>query len=262
MSADAWLHRVDARRSDAVQLVLLPHAGGSASYFNALASKLAADFDVVLVQYPGRQERRREPAMPTIAALADGVFNALGMPDRPTILFGHSMGAVVAFETTVRMERAGATGLLGMIASGRRGPAVLKHEDVHLRGDAGLIAEIRALSGTHADIFDNKEIVQMILPALRADYRAVETYRMSVGTRIRTPVSILIGDSDPRVSVADAQAWSDITDGGSQLRVFPGGHFYLDQQHEQVATAIRESADEFRSLTGIAGRQASAEPRQ
>ncbi|MFG1915829.1 thioesterase II family protein [Micromonospora sp. NPDC048898] len=247
VSDDPWLHRVAVGDPDAVRLVVLPHAGGSASYFAALARELATDFDVVIVQYPGRQERRREPALRTIAALADGVFGACGAPDRPTVLFGHSMGAVVAFETAVRMEQAGATGLLGVIASGRRGPAVVGHEDVHRRGDAGLIAELRALSGTAAAVFDDEDIIAMILPALRADYRAVETYEMSPGTRLRTPVSILVGDADPRVSVAEAGAWSDVTDGGSRLRTFPGGHFYLDQHRAGVATAIRESVEGFRA---------------
>lgn len=125
---------------------------------------------------------------------------------------------------------------------------------MHLRGDAGLLAEIRELSGTDGRIFGNEDLVRMILPPLRADYRAAETYRMAPGTRVRAPISILIGDADPRVSVSDARAWSGRTDGGSRSRVFRGGHFYLDKRRPEVAAAIRDSAAEFRSATTGPGR--------
>ncbi|TDC58994.1 thioesterase [Micromonospora sp. KC207] len=240
-----WLRPLGPANPAAVRLLCLPHAGGSATYFRPLARELSATFEVVGVQYPGRQDRRAEPALRTIGELADGVFAACGVPDRPTVLFGHSMGAVIAFEVAQRIERADATHLLGLVCSGRRGPAVPGPDDVHRRSDAGLIQEVRELSGTSAGLLDDEEIVRMILPALRADYGAVETYRMTPGARLGCPVSILTGDADPRVSVPAARAWADVTDGGSRLRVLPGGHFFLDEGRAEVAAAIREGIAEF-----------------
>ncbi|MFG1918446.1 thioesterase II family protein [Micromonospora sp. NPDC048898] len=245
MNADRWIRRFGPEHPTAPRLLLLPHAGGSASYFHGLARELTADFDVLCAQYPGRQDRRHEPPLRTIAGLADGIFAALGVPDRPTILFGHSMGAVLAFEVGLRLEAAGATHLRGVVLSGRRAPTVPGPDDVHLRDDDGLVREIRELSGTAGDVLRDRELMKLILPGLRADYQAVETYRMRVGACLRTPVSVLVGDADPRVRVADAHAWSALTTGGATLRVFPGGHFYLDDRRGEVAEAIRDSADAF-----------------
>ncbi|MFY1636774.1 thioesterase II family protein [Solwaraspora sp. WMMB335] len=247
MSAGRWLQGYGAPRPGAVRLVCLPHAGGAAGYFHPLARELAADFDVVGGQYPGRQERYREPLLRSIAGLADGVFAAWAAEPRPTVLFGHSLGAVVAFETALRMERAGATDLLGVIVSGRRAPSVPRTDAIHRRDDQGIVREIRELSGTRAAVFDDPDLLAMVLPVLRADYQAVETYRAAPADRLRAPVAVLIGDADPRVPVAEADRWRTHTDGPTALRVLPGGHFYLDNQHDRVAAAIRDSVHEFRS---------------
>ena len=107
-----------------------------------------------------------------------------GLDDRPLTFFGHSMGAVVAFEVARRMEDAG-NGPVRLFASGRRAPSRTREENVHLRDDDGLVAELRALSGTAAQFLADEELLHMILPAIRSDYTAVETYRCDPGaTRI------------------------------------------------------------------------------
>ncbi|WP_328869742.1 alpha/beta fold hydrolase [Streptomyces sp. NBC_00287] len=246
---DTWFRRYEPGSPGAVKLVALPHAGGSAPYFVPLARALAPELDVLCVQYPGRQERYREPVPTELRELADQVYKALvSVPVGPVVLFGHSMGAVLAYEIARRLEESGGGELLGVIASGRRAPHRYREETVHLRDDDGIIAEIRQLSGTDPGALADEDLLRMVMPALRADYRAVETYRTTPGAApLSAPVTVLTGESDPRVSADDARAWEELTSGTFRLRSFPGGHFYLNGRPAEVTAAIRESVGAFRS---------------
>ncbi|MFJ2767234.1 thioesterase II family protein [Streptomyces sp. NPDC087300] len=234
-----WFRRYVPAAPGAVQLICLPHAGGGAPQFLPLARALAPDVDVVSVQYPGRQDRRQETPFDDVRALADRICELLAPPpSQPLVILGHSMGSVLGFELGLRIERSAPGALLGLIASGRRAPVVHRDENVHQRDDDAVIAEIRSLSGTAATVLQDDELLRMALPALRADYRAVETYRYREGDRLRAPIAALVGDTDPRVSLDDARAWQRITDAGFSLRTFPGGHFYLSDQWPDVAAAV------------------------
>ncbi|MFG2986933.1 thioesterase II family protein [Streptomyces sp. NPDC048258] len=257
---DPWIRRFHpAPAGPAPVLVLLPHAGGNASFYFPYSQALAAYAEVLTVQYPGRQDRLGEPAADTVDALVEGVRGALRpWGDRPLVLFGHSMGAVLAFELARRLEAdreagegpAGGGpvegGLRGLILSGRCSPLIHREEDSHhARGDEALLARVGALAGTDPRLLADEGFRELILPALRGDYRAVETYRYESGPALRVPVSVLTGESDPRVSPSEAMAWRDLTDGAFTFRGFPGGHFYLTDQQEAVVRAVAEDLVSF-----------------
>ncbi|MGN5636187.1 thioesterase II family protein [Streptomyces sp. AC154] len=248
--SEAWIRRFHPADGRPVRLVCLPHAGGTASYFFPLSQRLADTADVLAVQYPGRQDRRREPPLESAQELATAIHTALRpYDDLPLVLFGHSMGAVLAFELARAMERAG-TGPLGLIVSGRRSAALTCEDKVHTRGDAALLQEIRVLSGTDPGLLQDEEILSMVLPALRADFKAIETYAYRPdddrsGAPLRCPVSVLTGVADPRVSLEQAMAWRELTTGEFSFASFPGGHFYLADQQDQVAEAITGSIRSF-----------------
>ncbi|WP_393062911.1 thioesterase II family protein [Streptomyces sp. LN549] len=234
-----WIRRFHPSVGAASRLVCFPHAGGSASYFHGVSSALAPDVDVVAIQYPGRQDRRREPFLDSIGALADGAYEALGpWTDRPLALFGHSMGAMVAFEVAGRLAR-DATAPVGLFTSGRRAPSRFRDENVHLLDDAGVMAELNRLDGTDAQLLDDAELREMILPALRSDYHAVETYRYVPREKLSCPVWALVGDDDPKTTVDEARAWGEHTSGPFELTVFAGGHFYLNAQSGAVIDLVR-----------------------
>lgn len=248
-SDDLWIRRFHPGPERSCRLVCLPHAGGSASFFFPLSDALAGLAEVLAIQYPGRQDRRGEPLLDTVDALVDGVENALRpWLDRPLVLLGHSMGAVLSFELARRFQGRDGVRLLGLIASGRRAPTVYRAEQLHRRGDAALIAELRSLAGTDSGLLADEEVIRMVLPAVRADYTAIETYRYdraSSAPALRCPVSVLTGESDPRVGIDEAKAWQQVTDGEFALRTFPGGHFYLTAQKVAVAAAIAEDLATF-----------------
>ncbi|MEU8965666.1 alpha/beta fold hydrolase [Streptomyces sp. NPDC048491] len=234
----AWIRRFHTGPRGAPALVCLPHAGGSASYFFPVSRRLSSVADVLAIQYPGRQDRRREPCLDSVDALADALTEEL-RPLRgvPLVLFGHSLGATVAFETARRLEAEGAAPL-ALFASGRRAPSTVRDERVHLKDDEALIADIARLDGTHDQVLGDEEVMRMILPAIRADYRAAETYRYVPGPALTCPVTVLTGDADPHVTSEEAHAWRRHTTGAFEVEVFPGGHFFLNSHAPAVMTLI------------------------
>lgn len=240
-SPDLWLRRYHPEPAARSVLVCFPHAGGSAGYFHPLSAALSPDVEVVALQYPGRQDRRAEPFPAELPSFADAIAAVLAAaPDgRPFAFLGHSMGAILAFEVAVRLQQAGRTGPERLFVSGRRAPSTVRDERVHLRADAGLVAEMRRLAGTDARLLEDPDVLAMILPATRADYRVIETYRWRPGPPLDCPISILIGDSDPKATVDEARAWERHTGRGSSLHVFPGGHFYLAEHAAAVVDLVR-----------------------
>jgi surfactin synthase thioesterase subunit len=226
-----WLRRLTEAPAGAPRLVCFPHAGGAASWYQPFAQYFQGRLELVAVQYPGRQDRRSEPLVDDIRGLADQIAPLLSR-DRPLHLFGHSMGAMIAFEVALRREPE------HLFVSGRRAPQIVRDDRVHQRDDAGLIAEVRRLAGTNARVFDDEELVRMVLPAIRADYRAAETYRYRPGPLLGCPVTALTGDADPKAAVGEVERWRERTNGAFSLSVFPGGHFFLSEHRSAVAALV------------------------
>jgi surfactin synthase thioesterase subunit len=242
-----WTRRYHPAPAATARLICFPHAGGSASYFHPLSARFAPEVDVVALQYPGRQDRRTEPCLTDIGELADLVtaeVSALG--GGPTVFFGHSMGAVLAFETIRRLEQRDGPGPYALVASGRRGPSTHRQETVAEESDDALIREIKKLNGTSTTLLGDDDVLRMALPSLRGDYQAIEAYRCPADRSIHAPVTVLTGDADPKTTVPEASAWVGHTRGDFRLKVFPGGHFFL-QDHQSAVSA--EIDRDLRSVT-------------
>ncbi|HEY7594302.1 MAG TPA: alpha/beta fold hydrolase [Actinophytocola sp.] len=225
----AWLRRFDVASGADRRLVCFPHAGGTAKYFRPYWRALSGAADVIAVQYPGRQERSHEPPIGDLEELARPAVDAvLELSDRPLTLFGHSMGAALAFEVARRLEAKGVV-LSGLFVSGRRAPSRHRDERTHQLADPWLLHAVRGLAGPSAELPGFEVFARKTLPLIRVDYKAAETYRYVPGPRLSCPVVALTGDADPLVTVDEAAAWAGHTDGPFDLRVYPGGHFYLDE---------------------------------
>lgn len=239
-----WIRRYHPASDDSPVLVCFPHAGGSATYFAPVSAALAPAVDVVAIQYPGRQDRRHDPCVGDITELARQIraaLDAAGLGDsgRPVAFFGHSMGALVAFEVALLMRLDPGPAVL--FASGRRAPSRRRAETLHPgSGDAALVAEMRALGGTDSRFLDDPELLSIVLPVLRSDYQAVSRYSRSASVTIDAPIVALTGDSDPYTTPDEAAAWRSHTTGDFALHSFPGGHFYLDEQQAGVLKVITD----------------------
>jgi len=209
-------------------------------------------------QYAGDLTKLGRPGRGGIRAAIRGIHTLRGLiaeahPGVPIVLFGHSMGAIIGYEVALRMTDAGLPAPVHLFASGRRAPSRYRDDDFRGVSDDRLVAELRKLGGSDAAMLADPELLAMVLPAIRSDYRAVETYRHEPGRRLDCPVTVFTGDRDPRVSVEEARAWEEHTTGPADLRVLPGGHFFLvDQAAPIIATVTEKLAGP--ALTGSTGR--------
>ncbi|MEU0251533.1 alpha/beta fold hydrolase [Streptomyces sp. NPDC006184] len=239
-SRSRWLKRFHRAQDAPARLVCFPHAGGAAGFYFPLSRALSPTVETLAVQYPGRQDRRAEPGLGDIGELTDGIAEALVplLDSRPLALFGHSMGAVLAYETARRLEHEVGSPPAVLFTSGRRAPCRRRVENMHQREDQVLVEELRELGGTDPDLLDDLGIMRLLLPAIRRDYQAIETYRHRAGQELSCPVTVLTGDRDPRTTIDEASDWKHHTTGACTLEVFPGGHFFLSEHMTDVAGLV------------------------
>ncbi|WP_328722917.1 alpha/beta fold hydrolase [Streptomyces sp. NBC_00247] len=238
--AQSWIRRFHQTPATTPRLVCLPHAGGSASYYFPFSAALAPAAQVLAVQYPGRQDRRNDPSLSTVPELAEAIFGALtDVPDLGEFaLFGHSMGAVLAFEVAALLERRLGIQPVRLFVSGRRAPSRVRHERAHTLNDDGLVAELTTLDGTDSRLLADPEMRELLLPMIRSDYRAIETYRCDPGATVSCPISVLTGDADPRTSIDEALDWRQHTSADFTIREFSGGHFFLNDHQAEIVECV------------------------
>lgn len=236
----AWLRQFHRAGAAGARVVCFPHAGGSAGSHFPLSRALADVAQVLSVQYPGRQDRRDEPYAASIGELADGVAQELrALPPAPLVLFGHSMGALVAYELAARLQHDGGPPAVHLVTSGCRAPSRWRPDRMHLLDDDRVLAELAELSGTDSRVLGDAALMRSALPPLRADFTAMGVYPRQAGTRLSCPITALVGAGDPKVAVEDAAAWRCHTAAGFELHVLAGGHFYLEAQGAEVARLLR-----------------------
>ncbi|RMI28374.1 thioesterase II family protein [Nocardia stercoris] len=217
-------------------LVIFPHAGSGASAYRAFSQAFSRDFDVIVLQYPGRQDRAAEPmpaALPEVAAGALAEF--LESPWHrgvPVTVFGHSMGSMVGFEFVRQAEAAGVPVQL-MLASGAVAPSRAADMPPHpTENDDELLDHMVSLNGTGAEVAANRDIIRMALPALRADYRAFDVYSCAPDVRVDARLHALGGTDDEHVTPYELRLWARHSAHEVPVTLFDGGHFYL---HDHVA---------------------------
>ncbi|WP_240136162.1 thioesterase II family protein [Streptomyces sp. MUM 178J] len=252
MDPDRWIRCFHPKPGARHTLVCFPHAGGSASYYFGLSAALAPDVEMLVVQYPGRENRLFEEPASSLAQLADHTAGALrSRPLSQPVLFGHSMGAIAAFEVARRLEQPFSPAApAALIASACAAPSHHANRADRLSGiedeqDTEVLARVMGLGGTAEGVAEHEELVRLFIPALRADLRALRDYRSAPDAAVSCPVTVCTADGDPDVRAAEAGEWSRHTTAGAELHLFEGDHFYLgarpqrfmDLLHRTVRTA-------------------------
>jgi mycobactin phenyloxazoline synthetase len=223
-------------------VVVFPHAGGAAAAYRSLGKALSAnDVNAFVVQYPQRADRRNHPAAGSIGALALELFEAGDWAaTAPLSLFGHCMGAVVAFEFARIAERNGVP-VRVLWASAGQAPSTATASGPLPTSDSGVLADMIDLGGTDPVLLEDEEFVELLVKAVQADYTALNAYSCRPDVRIRADIHAVGGNSDHRISREMLATWETHTSGRFTLSDFQGGHFYLNDHLDAVARMV--SAD-------------------
>jgi medium-chain acyl-[acyl-carrier-protein] hydrolase len=241
-----WLLRQSLRPGSALRLFLLPPAGGSSLIFRGWEDAMPAGVDACAIQLPGRGNRLLEPLFTRLEPLVHALGQAL-LPelDRPFAFFGHSMGALVAFELACFLRKVHGTEPVALFVSGGRAPHIRESRRDYLLPDAEFVEELRRLDGTPAEILDSPEALQLLLPIVRADFEATQTYEYREEPPLSGRITAFGGDRDISTPRELLPPWSEHTTGTFSLHMLPGGHFFIEESREQLLTII---ASELRGI--------------
>jgi pyochelin biosynthetic protein PchC len=224
-----WFRLVPARERARLRLVCFPHAGGSASFFRSWGRYLPDTVELAAVCYPGREDRICDPLPERMEDLAAPLAAACAsLPDLPTVFFGHSMGASVAYETALRLECGYGIGLAALCVSGRSAPGSGRQRAFLPDDDDALGRALIQLGGTDVAALLNSELRELVLPVIRADYRLIGRYDARASARpVSAPLIAYYGVADEDLDERSVGAWAALTRACFTLRAMPGGHFYL-----------------------------------
>jgi medium-chain acyl-[acyl-carrier-protein] hydrolase len=230
ISSDAkWIVCQAPNSRAQLRMFCFPYAGGGASVFRNWMSHLPSSVELCSVQFPGREGRFKEPPFTKLAPLVEVMAEAIGpYLDKPFVIFGHSMGAIIAFEFIRLLQRKSGPHPLHFFASGCQAPQTEDDEPVTYNlPENEFLEELRRLNGTGEDIFNHPELVQFLIPLLRADFELVQTYSYVPGPKLECPITALGGLQDVEVPREHLDAWREQTRAAFSLRMLPGDHFFL-----------------------------------
>ena len=237
----SWLIPLTPSKVGNVSLFCFPYAGAGASVYRTWTKLLPHDLEAFAIQAPGRETRFMEPFVSSITELANQAARAITLEtDKSVVLFGHSLGAACAYETARVLERLGRTPEL-LIISGRQcpGTASKRNPIAHLT-DKEFLEHVRTYKGTPSAVMENTEMMELLLPLLRADFSLSEQYRPNLEHLLSCPILGLGSSQDEWLDLETLKAWGKLTQGGFDMHWFEGDHFYLNQQTEELLSVIKE----------------------
>jgi surfactin synthase thioesterase subunit len=252
-TADRWIKIFEPRPRAELRLFCFPYAGGGASIYRLWPRGLPPEVEVVGVQPPGREARWREEAFRHVAPMADEALRGIDPHlDRPFAFFGHSMGAILAFEVARRLARDGRTPPRHLIVSGRPAPTVAEsHPPIHDLPRDEFIDQIRRYSGTPEEVLQNDELMGLLEPLLRADFAVSESYRHEArgqdgqdgqdgpdAVKLTVPLAALGGTDDIDVPVEALDPWSEETSGPFRKHIVEGGHFFVNEARDETLAIV------------------------
>ncbi|WP_280720019.1 alpha/beta fold hydrolase [Kitasatospora sp. MAP5-34] len=226
-----------------LRLLCFHPAGGGPRMYRDWASELPEDIEVLAVQLPGRETRIGEPCLTDYERAVQQLHAALRRYlDCPYALFGHSMGALLAYGVAVAAAQHGDRAPERLLVSGCAGPGI-PHPKAGRPGwsDQELVADLRSMGGTPEEVLANPELLSLILPTLRADFALCDTFRRPAGPLLDCPLTVLGGLQDI-VTPEGLRHWAGTTSAGTSVHTYPGGHFFLTEESAASVLATVSAA--------------------
>ena len=238
MTLARWIPYREENGPARCRLFCFPHAAGNALFFRPWQPLMPAGIELCPVELPGRGARIDEAPFGRMDTLVEDLCDALApLLGIPFALFGHSMGAYVAYALARRLEAARGPAAMHLFVSGAAAPSrTPRNPPLHSLPDDELVGALGEFGGTPPAVLAREELLTALLPTLRADLTLAETYRLQAG-RVACPITAFGGSTD-RIDRRALKGWSAFTDGAFRLRVFAGGHFYLSQAGTALADEI------------------------
>jgi medium-chain acyl-[acyl-carrier-protein] hydrolase len=255
----AWITRPMPKPHAALRLFCFPYAGGGSAIFHHWGTELPDGIEVCAVKLPGRESRMSEPPLarvaPLVQALAEGLLPYL---DRPFAFFGHSLGGLVSFELVHELLRQQRPTPVHLLVSAVRAPHIpTVGPDIHNLPTPAFIARLRDFKGTPEAILNHPVMMDMLLPALRADFAISETYTHSAKAPLNCPITVFCGLQDAIVSAGALLAWQSYTRHTFTMHPIAGGHFFINQARsevlEKITQTLRPHLPQRRSATDPCG---------
>jgi medium-chain acyl-[acyl-carrier-protein] hydrolase len=248
----AWLPYGIRRPHAKARLFCLPYAGGVASAYRSWPGQVPPCLEVAPVQLPGRETRLRERPIDRVPDLVEALVEGLRpFLDRPFAVFGHSFGALVGFVLCQQLHHRGLPGPERLFVSAHRAPHLpARRPPIHHLADDDMMAELRRLGGTPAAALECEELMRVVLPAVRADFTAAESYRYRADEPLRCPIVGFAGASDSEVSPSELDGWGQHTFQPFALRVLAGGHFFPFEAPWPVLASMVENLEGTTALAG------------
>ncbi len=240
-----WFPVSKPRHEPVMRLICFPYAGAGMAVFRAWPEALPETVEVRVAQLPGRAARLREPRFEQMPALVKTLTEALcPLLEGPFAFFGHSLGAIVAFEVARSLRGRGVVPahlfVSGNIAPDLPYPTPLLHK----LPDPSFLAELKNLRGMPQAVLDCEELLELVLPAVRSDFTLIETYQYERQDPLATPITAFAGFEDPRTTREGMERWAVQTRGTFRLIMLPGDHFFLDSARDSIVQSITQALDE------------------
>lgn len=228
-----WIVTPAARPDAKMRLVCFPFAGGSAAFYNEWQKHIPRHIEVSAVELPGRGMRFGESLRYHMTSIAEPIVELLkALSDKPYVIFGHSMGSLIGYEISRRMQALG-KGPLALLASGRRAPCVpLSDPPLHTLDDHALVRRLGEYNGTPAEVLNDPDMRGLFLPIIRADLQINDTYAQGADSSLKCPIYAFAGEDDPEAPPVMVERWSAMTSGEFSMNRFKGGHFFLKEKQQ------------------------------
>ncbi len=236
-----WVKIPRHASSSKVRLFCFPYAGGRSQVFREWVNAFSTGIEVCPVHLPG--ENIREPCLTAVDELVPMLAEGLrAYFDKPFAFFGHSMGAIIAFELLRFMQRNHGPRAAHLFVSARSAPGVPNtNKPLHDLPEPELIAELKLLNGTPREILDNADVLDLLLPRIRADFQLNETYSYLPGEVLDCGITAYCGTEDSHVLPEEMLTWRNQTSDAFTLNLLPGDHFFLQTQQAELLASISGS---------------------